>query len=206
MAFTLAVHVPIAGLSLLPLPLGLPLLFTPVHIAFLQLVIDPVCAIVFEAEPEESDVMRRPPRDPEAPLFGPRLAALSFARGAVVLAAVGALFLALIARGVPEPAARAAGFVALVACNFLLVVLTRSRGALLATALFRRNRAFWGMLAITAALLAAALVVPPLRALFGFAPPSGGMLGAALGTTLAALLLLAALQAIEGRLCRRPAG
>ncbi|MFZ2297992.1 MAG: HAD-IC family P-type ATPase, partial [Aquabacterium sp.] len=69
MAFVLAVHVPIAGLSLLPLLFGLPLLFMPVHIAFLELIIDPVCSVVFEAEPEEDDVMHRPPRSPGSPLL-----------------------------------------------------------------------------------------------------------------------------------------
>ena len=69
MAFIFAVHVPIAGLALLPLVSGLPILFGPMHIAFLEMVIDPVCSLVFEAETEEDDVMRRPPRTPDEPLF-----------------------------------------------------------------------------------------------------------------------------------------
>ena len=64
MGFIFAVHVPIAGLALLPLIFGLPILFGPMHIAFLEMVIDPVCSLVFEAETEEDDVMRRPPRSP----------------------------------------------------------------------------------------------------------------------------------------------
>ena len=69
MGFIFAVHVPIAGLALLPLLFGLPILFGPMHIAFLEMVIDPVCSLVFEAETEEDDVMRRPPRAPDEPLF-----------------------------------------------------------------------------------------------------------------------------------------
>ena len=65
MGFIFAVHVPIAGLALLPLLFGLPILFGPIHIAFLEMVIDPVCSLVFEAETEEDDVMRRPPRAPD---------------------------------------------------------------------------------------------------------------------------------------------
>ncbi len=64
MGYILAVHVPIAGLAMLPLLFGLPLIFFPLHIAFLEMVIDPVCSIVFEAEPAEPDAMRRPPRAP----------------------------------------------------------------------------------------------------------------------------------------------
>ena len=67
MGFIFAVHVPIAGLALLPLLFGLPILFGPIHIAFLEMVIDPVCSLVFEAETEEDDVMRRPPRAARCP-------------------------------------------------------------------------------------------------------------------------------------------
>src|SRR5207342_445795 len=69
MSFIFAVHIPIAGLALLPLALGMPILFGPVHIAFLEMVIDPVCSLVFEAEVEEDDLMRRKPRAPGEPLF-----------------------------------------------------------------------------------------------------------------------------------------
>src|SRR6185437_7237297 len=69
MSFILAVHVPIAGLALLPLVLRLPVLFTPIHIAFLEMIIDPVCTLVFEAEMDEEDLMRRPPRPPSELLF-----------------------------------------------------------------------------------------------------------------------------------------
>ncbi len=64
MGFIIAVHIPIAGIALVPLLLGWPLVLMPVHIVFLELVIDPACSIAFEAEAEEPDVMRRPPRRP----------------------------------------------------------------------------------------------------------------------------------------------
>ncbi|HYM02658.1 MAG TPA: cation-translocating P-type ATPase, partial [Stellaceae bacterium] len=143
MGFILAVHVPIAGLSLLPLLLGYPLLFTPVHIVFLELVIDPVCSIVFEAEPEEGDVMRRRPRARNAPLFSGKLMVWSVFQGLVVLLAVGVFFLGLLHRGELEGEARAAAFLALVTANFGLVVVNRSYGASIAAALGRSNRAFW---------------------------------------------------------------
>ena len=71
MAYIFAIHVPIAGMSLLPVLFDWPLVLLPVHIVFLELIIDPACSIVFEAEPEEADVMQRPPRDPAEPLFEP---------------------------------------------------------------------------------------------------------------------------------------
>ena len=71
MTYILAVHVPIAGLALLPLLSGGPMLLTPMMVALLELIIDPACSVVFEAEPEDEGTMRRPPREPGAPLFGP---------------------------------------------------------------------------------------------------------------------------------------
>ena len=82
MSFIFAVHVPIAGLALLPLLFGLPILFGPIHIALLEMVIDPVCSLVFEAETEEDDVMRRPPRAPDEPLFSRGAGRLEPAAGA----------------------------------------------------------------------------------------------------------------------------
>ena len=79
MTYIVAVHVPIAGMSLIPVIFGWPLVLLPVHILFLELVIDPACSVVFEAEPEEADVMRRRPRNSKESLFGKRLFGLGIA-------------------------------------------------------------------------------------------------------------------------------
>src|SRR5579864_971428 len=84
--FIVAVHAPIAGLALLPLLLGLPIFLAPAHIAFLEMIIDPVCSVVFEVEREEAGIMRRPPRDPRAPLFTPPRVAEGVLQGLVALA------------------------------------------------------------------------------------------------------------------------
>ena len=83
--YIVAVHIPIAGLALLPLLFGLPLMLTPIHIAFLEMVIDPACSVVLEAEEEEDDVMRRPPRDPASPLLLPRRILWAILQGVIVL-------------------------------------------------------------------------------------------------------------------------
>jgi len=202
MAFVFAVHVPIAGLSLLPLLLGMPLVFTPMHIAFLELLIDPVCSIVFEAETEEGDVMNRPPRDPAAPLFSKELIAWSLLQGAAVLLAVGGFFAGMLRAGVDPAAARAAAFTALVACNVALIVVNRSFSGSLARALMRPNPALWRMLGATGALLGAALFVAPLRGIFRFAPVAPGLLAGAValaaGVLLALDLLKRARRALSG--------
>jgi P-type Ca2+ transporter type 2C len=198
MRFVFAVHVPIAGLALLPLLFGAPLLFTPVHIAFLELLIDPVCSIVFEAEPEEDDVMRRAPRDPAAPLFSPAMIGGALLQGALVMLAVGGFYAALLHLQVPSAQARTAAFVALVASNVALIVSNRAFGASLLASLRRPNAMLWRMLGATALMLGAVLGVAPLRALFGFALPSPSLLGAALAIAAAVLLCLEA-----GKLVRR---
>ncbi len=168
MGFLLAVHVPIAGLSLLPIIFGWPLILTPVHIAFLELIIDPVASIVFEAETEEPDIMRRPPRDARAPLFSPSAIGWSIFQGAWVFIAIAGVLVESFWRGLPSPEMRALAFVTLVACDCVLVFVNRSFSPSVVLAVRRPNRALWLVFAVTAALLAITLVVSPVRLLFAF--------------------------------------
>ena len=137
MGFIFAVHVPIAGLALLPLIFGLPILFGPVHIAFLQMVIDPVCSLVFEAEAEEDDVMHRAPRAPDEPLFSSTLIGWSLLQGAFAFALVAAIFVVALRRGMPEEEVRALAFFSLVLTIVSLIFVNRSFSASLITALRR---------------------------------------------------------------------
>jgi Ca2+-transporting ATPase len=191
MAYILAIHVPIAGLALIPLLFGLPLVFWPLHIAFLEMVIDPVCSIVFEAEGEEADTMRRPPRSPSAPLFTAGFVIWSLLQGALVLALVAGLFVMALSQNLPEPDARALAFTALVATNLGLVLVNRSLGASVFAMIARPNEALWWVATATAAILAGILLFPPARALFHFGPLHGDDILVALASGLAALFLLA---------------
>ncbi len=200
MAFVLAVHVPIAGLSLLPLLFGLPLLFMPVHIAFLELIIDPVCSVVFEAEPEEADVMRRPPRRPGSPLLGRDLLLGSLVQGLLVMGLIGGFYVWLLSAGTVDAAARTAAFVALVGSNLALIVSNRSLDNRLLASLRRPNRALWVMLGVTTALLTLVLAWPVLRALFQFQPLTGGQAAQAAAVALGALVLLEGRKLVGARL------
>jgi Ca2+-transporting ATPase len=93
------------------------------------MVIDPVCSIVFEAEPEEEDVMRRPPRDPASPIFNRSIVVWSLLQGAFVLALVAAVFVNALGRGLPDDEARALAFTTLVATNIGLLFVNRSFSA-----------------------------------------------------------------------------
>jgi P-type Ca2+ transporter type 2C len=196
MGYVLAVHVPIAGLSLLPLLLGWPLVFTPVHIAFLELVIDPVSTIVFEAERAEEDAMRRPPRDPRKRLFSRAFLGAALLQGVAVLALVAGLFAGALHRGLAAPEARALAFTALVVADFGLVLARRRASASPVAALLRPNAALGWVVLATAVFLGVALFLPPARALFRFAPLSATELALAVGTGGLTLALLEAAKVV----------
>lgn len=196
MTFVLAVHVPVAGLSLLPLLFGLPVIFMPVHIAFLELIINPVCSIVFEAETEESDIMLRPPREQKAPLFSASLIIFSMLQGVCMLCAVGIFFISLLHMGVPETEVRAATFMALVISSFSLIIANRSFGTSIVSALLRPNRAFWRMFAATMALLAATLLIAPIREVFHFGAVRPVIIGCAIGVGITVMLILDLLKRV----------
>ena len=89
MQYIFAIHIPIAGIALTPMILGWPALMLPLHVAMLELVIDPACTLAFENEPADADVMQRVPRDTSAPLFGRHAVTLSSLKGRSLLACVG---------------------------------------------------------------------------------------------------------------------
>jgi Ca2+-transporting ATPase len=190
MAYILAIHVPIAGLALIPLLFDLPLVFWPLHIAFLEMVIDPVCSIVFEAEGEEANTMRRPPRHPSSPLFTAGFVLWSLLQGVLVLGLVAGLFVMALRQNLPEPDARALAFAALVATNLGLVLVNRSLGASIFAAFTRPNAALWWVVAATAAILTGVILFPPARELFRFGPLHVDDILVALASGLIALLLL----------------
>ena len=172
MSYILAVHVPIAGMALLPVLMGWPTVLFPLHIAFLELVIDPACSMVFENEPSEADVMQRPPRDATAQLFGGMTLALALLQGlGVLLAVLGAY--AWSASWLPENAARAFAFTTLVMGNLALILSNRSRTGSLWASLRVPNRTLWVVAGVTLGFLALALYWPWLARLFYFSPLAG---------------------------------
>jgi P-type Ca2+ transporter type 2C len=194
MGFIFAVHVPIAGLALLPLLFGLPILFGPIHIAFLEMVIDPVCSLVFEAETEEGDVMRRPPRHPDEPLFSRRWIGWSLLQGSFAFVVVAAIFVGALIRGMPEPEVRALAFFSLVVVIVGLIFVNRSFSASLLTAFRRPNAALAAVLLTVIAVLSLSLLLPFVQGLFRFGPLHVDDLAVTLG---AGAVLLAVLELVK---------
>jgi len=179
MRYIVSVHVPTAGMAFAPLLFGWPMVLFPVHIVFLEFVIDPACSIVFEAEPSEEDAMRHAPREPKAALFDGRMLGASLALGAAVLASVALFYAWMLHAGRGDGEARALGFAAIVFGNLAMILAYRSRDRLIAQSLRRPNPALWIIFAGTIAALATALYVPPVAGIFRFSTPSASDLALA---------------------------
>ena len=168
MSYVLAIHVPIAGLALIPVLLKWPLVLLPVHVVFLELIIDPACSVAFEAEPEEANVMSRTPRDPHEPLFDRRTLLLSLLQGAsVLLIALGVYVIAHL-RGESETNTRALTFTTLVISNLALILANRSWTRPIVATLRSPNPALWWVIGGALTVLVVVLYVPFARDLFRF--------------------------------------
>ena len=126
MTYTLAVHVPIIALVAAPVLFGWPVLLAPVHIAFLELVIDPTCSVVFEADEASEELMREPPRPRGAVLLPPSRIATSLLYGAIVSAALLAFDVWALDAGFAADEVRTLVFVALVASGIALIFTARA--------------------------------------------------------------------------------
>lgn len=202
MAFIFAVHVPIAGLALLPLFFGLPILFGPVHIALLEMVIDPVCAIVFEAEREEDDVMLRHARDPAEALFSLPMIAWSIFQGGLAFAMLATVFLVESWSGMPETELRALVFFALIAEIIALILVNRSFSASLGRALTRKNAAFLYVIGAIASVTALILILPSAQAVLKFGSITWRDMASALALGVGLMLLLEVCKLIVARFIR----
>jgi Ca2+-transporting ATPase len=178
-SYILAIHVPIAGLALLPSLIGAPMVLLPAHIALLELLIDPACSIVFEAEDEEDDIMVRPPRPVGEPLFDRVNLTLRLLQGGFATLAVSAVVVVAVRLGWSEEALRSASFLSLVSANLALIVSNLAwgeRGTL---------RALWDNIALRylvtgiAVVIGALYAVPVGRGLFHVAPLSPVAIGIA---------------------------
>lgn len=171
MTYLLAVHLPLAGMGLSPLIFGWPLLLFPLHIAFMEFIIDPACSLVFENERRGESLMQQPPRGPRVPLLSRRMLLDSLILGGMSLLAV-ALVYSIALQFAPEAEARALGFITLVVGNLALILVTRADAASIAAVLGRRNAAFWIVNVGALAALALVVMTPAVAMAFRLAAPS----------------------------------
>ncbi|HEX5391728.1 MAG TPA: cation-translocating P-type ATPase [Rhodocyclaceae bacterium] len=199
MIYTLAVHMPIIGLSVLPLLLGMPLLLAPIHIAFLELVIDPACSLVFEAERAAPDLMHRPPRARGVALVGLEHLRLSLVQGVLISLLVTATYALWLHGDATTNTARALAFITLVVGDVMLMLSSRTSMRGLSTALRGLSWTGWSVAAATLAALALVTGVPALGSNFAFAPPDPL---AAMAAVVAGIAVLPLLEGAK-RMCRQ---
>ncbi|WP_240621388.1 cation-translocating P-type ATPase [Caulobacter zeae] len=183
LTYVTAIHVPIAGLALAPILMGLPPLLMPLHVVLLELIIDPTSALAFEAEPSAADAMRLPPRRPDEMLFGRRQIALAILQGLVLLAGVLGLYVWALDAGRGEAAARGAALLALVVGN-LILALTDSASS---GRVFIPQRRSYGLIVLAVAgVMTTVLAAPPIAKLFAIAVPDGELLALSLAVAILA--------------------
>lgn len=194
--YVIGVHVPIAGVALLPLLTGTPLILTPAVVMFLEMIINPASSIVFESEHGEQDLMLRPPSKPGAPLFDAHHIRYALLQGLGLFIACGAVFFIGMQQEWPQGQLRAAVFVTMVTGNMAMIVVSRSDRVHLFTLLGRPNRAQWALFAGTVLALMLVLGVPWLADAFLFESLSGSQLAIALGMAALALCWLELVKAL----------
>ncbi len=194
MIYTLAVHIPIAGLALLPVLFGLPLILAPLHIAFLELVIDPACSIVFEAEEADANLMNRPPRHSDEALLSRQHIFRGLAYGSLTTAFVFGIYTWLLSQEITAATAATAAFVILVTANAALILPSRSARSEWQRLWYQLTPTSVWVLGITLLALAAITSIPMLAQPFRFVPMSGD---AWLSSFLIGLLLLPCFQIVK---------
>ncbi len=165
--YLFAVHIPIVAITFFAVLLGYPLILLPVHILFLELIIDPSCSVVFESEKEEKDIMTRKPRPPRETVVNWNSFAYSVLRGFIIfLGCIGVFLMSMNLTGNFNEA-RALCFATLIISNIFLIVVSKSITQSFFKSIFD-NITFWILAVLAILFLLATIYVPFLMHLFGF--------------------------------------
>ncbi len=185
-----AIHVPVALLALAPLLLGMPPMILPLHVVLIEMVVDPICSVAFENQPESRGLMQRGPRSSDEPLIGGRQLVLGVFLGLVVFAGCFALYGWSIAAGHGTEQARTLAFVALTIGNLMLVRILASNNFALSGAFGPGQLPFWVITMVVLVVIGACIGVPWLAEIFRFQMPAAGTLAAVVGGSIGSMLLL----------------
>lgn len=189
-AFIIAVHIPVFGMSFLPIVLDWPIFLMPVHILVLQLIIDPTCSLVFEAESEEANVMTRPPRASDTSIYDKQLLIIGSIQGSALLLTVILTYYLAMQLGIAIESARALAFTAMVLGNIGLIFINRSLSTSLIRTITLPNPTLWWVVGGALSLLFAGLFIPALSELFYFGHTTLAQIAISMTATLVCIGLL----------------
>ncbi|MFZ6681094.1 cation-translocating P-type ATPase [Undibacterium sp. Tian12W] len=189
--FIVAVHIPVIGMSVIPVMMGWPVMLMPVHILFLQLIIDPTCSLVFEAEVEEKDAMHRLPRATNASIFNRKTLLKGLLQGSALLLTILAIYYLALQQPMEVNQARTMAFTAMVIGNIGLIFINRSLSANILHSLRLPNPVLWWVVTFAVAVLSLALFLPELVKLFYFARLPFAQLAISLLAALLCITLMA---------------
>lgn len=169
LVYLFAVHIPIAGMSVIPVLTKLPLVLLPAHIALLHLIIEPASSIAFEIEPADTNIMKRNPRSPNEPLFNKEVWLSSSLRGALLLISLLSVYAISLWRNQGVAEARTLVFSTLILSNAFLIFFSRGSEVSFYSKLTTRpnNTVLWITLA-SIVMLALSLYIPSLREVLRF--------------------------------------
>lgn len=170
--YVVAVHIPMAGAVFIPILFGVPPILDPIHIVFLQMIIDPACAIIFEMEAPESDVMLRPPRSINQKLFNLQNISMALLQGAGLTAIVVGLYFWLLNMNYSHAMATTLSFGSLVLGNISLIIVSRSKNDHLFRILQKTNPSQKWILSIAVISFGFLVTIPFLRDRFQFTVPT----------------------------------
>lgn len=182
-AYTFSVHIPIIGITLLALFFDQPMILMPVHIAFMELIIDPTGSIIFEMEKEDNDIMKRKPRRLNERLFNPRILTISALQGLISFFAVALAWIWAQNNQMDEQQVRAFTFSTLVIANLSLIFTNRSWKHSFIKILTIPNISSYIITGITLLFIALIIYIPTLSDIFRFKsfPPENLLISFALG-------------------------
>ncbi|MGE0637095.1 MAG: cation-translocating P-type ATPase [Bacteroidia bacterium] len=200
MSYIIAIHIPIIGLALMPAFFtSLPLLLMPLHIVFMELIIDPVCSIAFETEQEEKGIMNRKPRNPADKFFGTRKMLGSIMQGLLLLTMVIAVYFLSIREGHTEGEVRAIAFSSLIIGNIFLILTNLSKTRSVIAVILERNVTVIIITSIATAMLLLIISIPALLKVFSFNFPGYGHFIPSVAGAATMLLVLEIVKFINNR-------
>jgi len=172
MSYIIAIHIPIIGLTLVPALLpSFPILLMPLHIVFMELIIDSICSIAFELESEEIGIMNRPPRNPKERFFGFRKILASASMGILLTITVLVVYFLSIQEHHTDGEIRAITFSTLIVGNIFLIITTLSKTRNFISILKEKNAALLVIIGLALTALSLVMLVPSFRKVFSFEFP-----------------------------------